>query len=47
MADVALIAGFVLASVGVYLVAGAGWACLVSGLVLFVAGGFSGRSAKR
>lgn len=39
MSDAFLAAGFVLAVIGVYLIAGAGWACLLAGLVLFVAGG--------
>jgi hypothetical protein len=34
-----MVAGFVLCAIGVYLVAGPGWACLASGSVLFVAGG--------
>jgi hypothetical protein len=43
MSDACLVAGFVLALVGVYLIAGPGWACLIGGVVLFIAGGVSGR----
>jgi len=38
-----MVAGFGLAVLGVYLLAGAGWACLVAGLVLFLAGGLNAR----
>lgn len=38
-----MVAGLVLAGIGVYLIAGLGWACLGVGLVLFIAGGVSGR----
>jgi len=34
-----MVAGFVLGAIGVYLIAGAGWACLTAGAVLFAAGG--------
>jgi hypothetical protein len=43
MSDIALTAGFGLALVGVYLLAGAGWTCLIGGAVLFVAGGLAKR----
>lgn len=38
------IAGFVLALVGLYLLAGLGWSLLVAGLVLFTAGGLGERA---
>lgn len=34
-----MVGGFVLCVIGVYLVAGMGWACVSAGAVLFVAGG--------
>jgi hypothetical protein len=43
---VSLLAGFVLAIVGVYLLWGIGTACLVAGSVLFVAGGLAAREGK-
>ncbi len=43
MPDVVMWVGFVLATAGVYLNFGLGWACLVSGGVLFVAGGLMSR----
>ncbi len=43
MADAFLVIGFGLAVAGVYVIAGGGWACIVAGIVLFVAGGLHGR----
>lgn len=43
MSDMFMGAGLALVTLGVYLLAGAGWACVVCGAVLFVAGGLSGR----
>jgi hypothetical protein len=39
VADASLIVGFLLFLVGVWLLAGSGWACVCAGLVLLVAGG--------
>ena len=38
--------GFLLACAGVYLIWGAGWACLAGGLVLFIAGGLEARERR-
>lgn len=46
MSDASLIAGYTLALVGIYLIAGVGWACLIGGVVLFLAGGLSGRGRR-
>jgi hypothetical protein len=43
MSDFCLYAGFCLALVGVYLLAGAGWTCLTGGVVLFISGGLMRR----
>jgi hypothetical protein len=47
MSGAGLVAGFCLALVGVYLIAGAGWACLTGGLVLFVSSGLAARGEAR
>lgn len=39
MSDACMLAGFVVALVGIYLLTSAGWTCVVAGGVLFVAGG--------
>ncbi len=39
MSNACLLAGFGLLAVGLYLVAGLGWACIGVGAVLFLAGG--------
>jgi hypothetical protein len=41
MSDVFLVVGFLLASCGVYLIGGLGWACFAAGLTLFIAGGLN------
>jgi hypothetical protein len=46
MSDAFMLAGFVSAVVGVYLIAGLGWACLLGGVAVFVAGGLAGRRAS-
>ena len=46
MSDACLVLGFGLAVFGIYAIAGMGWACLVAGVVLFVAGGLSGRDRR-
>jgi len=46
MSGACLAAGFVLAVIGIYLIAGVGWACLIAGSVMFVAGGLAGREPK-
>lgn len=44
---ISVIAGFALTCVGVAMVFGVGWACIVGGAVLFVAGGLNeARSAR-
>lgn len=46
MSDGFMVAGYLLAVTGIYLIAGAGWACLAGGIVLFVAGGLSARTRR-
>jgi hypothetical protein len=46
MSDICMWAGFILAVAGIYLIAGAGWALLIGGTVLCVAGGLDARGRR-
>jgi hypothetical protein len=47
VADALTLLGFGLAVAGLWLLFGVGWACLVAGIVLFVAGGLQARGQTR
>lgn len=44
MSDACMVVGFITAVIGLYLIAGAGWALLVAGTVLCLAGGLDSRN---